>query len=413
MKLAVIGGGAFGVMLIGMLLSDEYNDNKIEVDLFESGERLLRKVRASGNGRCNFTNANMRSQYYTGKMANFVKHGLTEFNYSRACEYFKGLGIFSRRLESGMTYPATMKADTICSLLESRIEYSGVKVYTNTEVIGIRKNESLYYLESNSNNFGPYDIVVLATGGAYGIGKNEWSCAYSLAKSLGHSITSLHAGIVSLKVEEADFCKRLVGEKVYAQVKFGNEIVVDDVLFTNYGISGLAILKISNKILDSLSCKEEAYIEIDLLHEYSLEYLEKEIISIVKNRENWTIIDALQGYVSKSILKETLNIIKINSERRVGEVSFNKIKEWIKLIKSLKFKIKGSRKKDHGQVTCGGISCQEIDDVSLESKISKNLYLGGEVIDVQGICGGYNLHWAWTSAYLVAKDIRKKLKNYV
>lgn len=417
MKLAIIGGGAAGVSLVSFIACQVGDEKLPEIDLFEASDRTLRKVRASGNGRCNFTNRNMGPGFYTGSEKDFVKQGLDTFSFEQACEFFRKMGLPYRTLESGMTYPSTMKAESLCLVLEAGMKYSGCRLHTESEIVGLSKNPDGFFLKEKSKGqerpkvYGPFDAVVLASGGAYGIGEKERSCGYSLAKSLGHSISSLHAGIVGVKAEEKDFCRKLSGIKIVAGLSYGSKYIEDDILFTDYGLSGMAVFRASNEILDEVKDKNNYKIHLDLMPHISENDLFVELGLLMAKRKNWMIEDCLRGYLHKEIVVETLKKIGLDPKSEVAGIDKSEIKAWIKQIKSMEFTVTGTRNKDKGQVTCGGISCTDVDPSSLESKLCENLYFAGEILNVQGTCGGYNLHWAWTSAKLIADSIKSKLEN--
>ncbi len=415
MKLAIIGGGAAGTSLVSFLAVRGRGKEIPETDLFESSQQTLRKVRASGNGRCNFTNRNMGAEFYTGSEKDFVKQGLDLFSYEEACSFFRSLGLPHRSLESGMTYPLSMRADSLCQVLEAGLKYSNCRVHIGREIVNINKDSEGFGLQAKAKdkgkpiNYGPYDVVVLASGGAYGIGKKEWSCGYSLAKGLGHTVSPLHAGIVGLKVQEKDFCKKLSGLKIIAGLSYGSKYLEDDLLFTDYGLSGMAVFRASNEILDFAEEQNNYKIQVDLVPEINAEDLLEELSFLFKNRESWSIEDCLQGYLHKDILVESLKKSGLDPKAKAGGLDRRLLKAWIEQIKSLEFTVSGPRNKDKGQVTCGGIFCDQVDPISLESKLCENLYFAGEILNVQGVCGGYNLHWAWTSARLIADSIIGKL----
>lgn len=421
MKIAILGGGASGFALAG-LLSDQAKDLGLEIEIFEQGPSPLRKVRATGNGRCNFTNRNMGPEFYTGGSSSFVKPIIDKFSYPDALKFFEGLGMPALTLESGMTYPRTLSAETVASLLYSKALHGGVKISTARKGIALHKSEEGFELILECPGKGPIsldqDLVVLSTGGAYGIGKKEWSNGYSLVKDFGHSLTPIHPGIIALKVQETDLCQILSGLKMEAQftlVAEGKEgkkekTFSGDLLFTDYGLSGMGIFRLSNQALDALWEKEKVLLKINFFPDLSQEALSQFLNQQFQNHP-WTAEEAVRGILPPRAAGPLLKLSSIAPQTPTKKISLKSIEAFSALLQRLVFHPVGVQKKDHGQITCGGISTNLVDPKTLMSKVYPGLFFTGEVLDVQGICGGYNLHWAWASAFTAYEGILSLVKQ--
>lgn len=408
MKIAVIGGGAAGLFFVGHLL-DQAPD--LSVTLFEQGPDLGRKLLATGNGRCNFTNAHLSVDHYTGPSHQQLAPLLDRFDFEAVRTYFFRLGLPSVTLESGMTYPMSLSAQSLFRLLQGRLQGDHLVLHLLHEVSALDGEEGSFFLQGRVKQdqgegffrSGPFDLVVLASGGAYGIGKKEWSCGYSLAKAQNHQITSLHAGICGVVVSEPDFCRRAAGDKVRARVKGAGKVLEDDVLFTDYGLSGMGIFRLSNDLLEEVPSPKKQVVTLELWPQWAYEDMDCYLTSLLKKRSSWQVEDALAGLLPPRLLATSLWAVRWGG--RVEESDETQRQRWLYGLKHLSFQVEGSRKKDHGQVTCGGIALNEVDLSTMSSRKTPGLYFIGEVLDAQGECGGYNLHWAWASAWQAAEAI--------
>ena len=414
-RVAIIGGGASGVCLAGLLAEQSRPDRPLEVEIFDQGEALLRKVLATGNGRCNFTNLDISLDHYTGESREFPGPILESFGFEEATAFFRRLGLPSRVLDSGMTYPATMKADSLVRILEAWVHHQGVRVRLSCEIRAVEKKDGAYRVQDGEGKVrGPYQALVLATGGAYGIGKKEWSRGYSLVKDLGHRLTPIHPAICGLVVRESDFCGEATGDKLEAGFRMVNgegriKTRSGDLLFTDYGISGMGVFRLSNDLLGMVGDGVAPEVTVDLLPDLSLEEGADILGSLYESRKDWKAEEALAGLFPVKVLQATLEEGGIQPDQALSQAPLSQYEAWLASSKTMIFHVEGARKKDHGQVTCGGLATGQVDPRSLESVLTPDLYFMGEVLDVQGECGGYNLHWAWASAHAVSRAIQNRI----
>ena len=463
MRIVVIGGGAAGVCAAGLLSRPDLlsallheadsqeitagvkrqmpispktktdalsnttsigNNSPTEILVLEKGDALLRKLRATGNGRCNFTNAHVSTQHYTGESAERTAPVLARFGFRQAVRFFSLLGIPYTTLESGMTYPMTLRADTVADRLMEWITSAGVSVRTDCSVEKLNRQDTCFALTLSTGERITADIVLLATGGSYGIGKKEWSNGYTLAKEAGHRLTRLHPGIVPLAVRETVRTAALSGVKVKAQISAQEQCITDDVLFTAYGLSGTGILRISNRVLDALndmrqtspSRKEKekenkaVSLTVNLLPERKEEEWLGYLSALAERFPNIALKTLFRGILPAQIVDELLIECRLSGE------SISTVEEAARLLHRAchwDFSVIGAHKNDHGQVTCGGVDTGQWNNQTMESTLCPGLYLVGEVLDIQGECGGYNLHWAWASALAAAEAIEKTAREKV
>lgn len=394
-RIAVIGGGAAGLTCAALLA-----EVGREVHLYEA-HSLLQKVLASGNGRCNFTNETMETRFYTGGTASFVEPTLRTFGAREAVLFFKRLGLLSKTLKSGMTYPYAMDAKTVVRTLQNWAENAGVVFHLEETVKNLKKG----FCFDTSQGERTAERVVVATGGAY-TAKGVFSPAYRLVKDLGHTITPLHPGIVALTTSEPDLCTRLAGLRRAVRLTLCPEEASDsefsytgDVLFAGGCLSGIVALKASNRCLERLQSGARCFVELDFYPDVEETALLSFFQRVQKAHSNWDVREVLGGSLQEPLLDVVLR-------RMAREKTKDVWRQAVHWTKHFSLEITGSRKKDRGQVTCGGISTEQVDPQTLESRLVSGLYFVGEVLDVQGECGGYNLHWAWASAHAAAAALQ-------
>lgn len=375
MRIGIVGAGASGTLASALLARRGF-----EVHLFEK-EEPLRKVLATGNGRCNFTNENMGPEFYTGEESEEVAELLECYSPERIKDFFLTIGVPSRTLPSGMVYPYSMRAEGLVHRLLAELEASGAYLHTGVEITSVQEKGAGFLIRADKEFY--VDKLVLSTGGSKGLKKKDFSNGYGLAKSFGHSLTKRHPGIVALETGEA-IPRYLSGIKVEAELKIPERTVRDDLLFTKEGISGIGVLKVSNETLDRPQGQRE--IAVDFLPDYSLEEVQN----------MWKSLEEVYGGRPEELLEGLL-------PKEVIKWAYRDGKHFPRNLKHKVFRIRDTREGDYGQVTCGGVPLNEVDLMNMGSKLKQNLYLIGEILNVQGICGGYNLHWAWTSAFCLAE----------
>lgn len=409
MRIAIIGAGASG-MLLGGLLSAE---SGYEVHCFEKADRPLKKLLATGNGRCNFTNVHREVQHYTGGSATFVDRILRRDG-EAALRLFERMGMPATALESGMMYPMTMMSATVADKLIALNASGGTIIHTATEIVDMRKDTLGFTLFSDGAEgsdrrraFDRFDAVVLSSGGAYGVGKHDRSNGYTLAKGFGHSITPLHPGIVALRIAQASTWRALVGHRqrmgVTALDSTGGVLgqYREDVLFTDYGLSGIGVLMASNAVLDECRAGRRAFLELDCLPGCDPKSIIEQVRRLGERFSGWCVAQGLSGWLSNGLLSLLAESVGVDVDQPLNATSQEALNRLFYQAKRWRVEVIGPKKNDRGQITCGGIDTSEIDAETLASKRAFGLYFTGEILDVQGECGGYNLHWAWASAVAV------------
>ena len=396
----VVGAGASG--LVAAIAAAE---NGSSVLIIEQKEKAGKKILATGNGKCNFTNMYQVPDCYRSDDSAFAMKVLSNFDNIRAMQFFEGLGIIPKERE-GYIYPNSEQASSIVSVLLMKCEALYIDIVYNERVLEIREPDFAVITAKADNNKSAYHgrKLILATGGCASPKLGSDGSGYILAKGFGHKIVKPLPALVALKSPDK-FCKTLSGVRTVAKTSLyiDNKLIIEEdgeIIFTDYGVSGIPIMQVSRFASRALDEGKSIYLNLDLLTRYTL----KELEGILENRCKANPDKALEQMMV-GILNHKLNFIVIKEARLNPEGPCNLLakSDIIKLAKTIKgftVRIDKTNTFDFAQVTTGGISTFEIDSNTMESKLKKNLHLTGELIDVDGTCGGYNLQWAWSTGYI-------------
>ncbi len=395
-KVCVIGAGASG-----LLAAISAKNHGADVYILERNQKIGKKILATGNGRCNYTNVDATEYNYNHPR--FVKNIFEQFGPDKTLQFFESLGIVPKIEEEGKTYPLSEQSSSIVDVLGFEIEKLSIKVLFEQLVNDIEKNKNGYIIRTQSQTFYA-DKVIIATGGMALPKSGSDGIGYKLAKRVGHKITNVFPALVKLELDYP-YLKQMDGVKIKVQAEliYLDEVIhseYGDVLFTKYGISGPTILQISRKANELLQNKQQAYIRVKLIEH--LDY--KDLLQRFKMLQDKSIEMALIGLIPKKLIHPILKEsgMKYFNET-VKNISGKQINIIINLLFDWRFLIIGSKGFDDAQVTAGGVDIEDIDSMTLESKISKGIYFTGEVLDIDALCGGYNLQWAWSSGYIAGK----------
>jgi len=393
-RIYVIGGGASG--LIAAISARRLG---ADVTIIERNNRIGRKLLATGNGRCNYTNVLTSVEDYNNP--NFVSYALSHFNPAKAMAFFSELGIVPKVEKEGKAYPLSEQASSIVDVFLYEIEHLGIEVVTDAFVNNIiPKNNGFIIFLSDGRRFDA-DKVIVATGGMALPKSGSDGSGYELAKKLGHNITEIFPAIVQLKLD-SPYLKHLEGIKMPTKVQLvlDDHVIqeeVDDIIFGNYGISGPAILDISRRANELVLAGKQPYVKLILVTQLSRNEIEDRFAKAKERPIDYALIGLINKRYISALIKEA-KILKQNTP--IENLSQNELKNVIDLLLDWRFPIKGSKSFQDAQATAGGVDVSEIDDKSMESLKVKGLYFTGEVMDIDGRCGGFNLQWAWASGYL-------------
>ena len=397
MRIFVIGAGVSSLAFCSFL------DNK-NITVLDSNKDSGRKLLATGNGRCNFTNLKLSYENFYSQEEDFVNYSLDNFSNKDLIKYFEYLGIEWTNLPSGRCYPKTMSAQSVKDSLMMKAD-ENAKFIFEKKVLDIDFDKKLIITEKNKYK---YDLLVIASGGK--TLKNSGSDG-SIFKILEKhtKIEEMTFGITNFKAKNP-LSKKSKGVKVNAKAslkvdgKFINSST-DDVIFQTYGLTGTAILDLSNLISLALKDGKKVNLDIDFYPEYKKDGLLMKLEEKSKRFPNRNIEELLIGNLDEKLIIDILKRVKINPGKK--NISRNDLEKISNILKNLSFDIIDINDKNNAQVTLGGVSCKEIDKKTMKSLKIKDCYFIGEVMDVAGDCGGYNIQWAFSSAKTASEDIRR------
>ena len=405
MRVGIIGAGASGVFA-ALILKQNY----IDTTVIERNANALKKIYATGNGRCNFTNRNVSYKNYHGENPKFTISAIKKFDNYDVIEFFNDMGIPEVELENGKIFPKSLQASSIVKQMMCLANHLEVEFIFDSFVDDVRKNGNVFEVKSKDSIY-KFDYLIVACGSkAYKKSGSDGN-GYILMKKLGHNIVKTHPGIVQLRLNGDSF-KKMSGTKFKANAKLvvdGKEVFefYHDVLFTDYGISGPTILQLSGEAIRAKNKGLDVKIRIDTV-DLDENKLYEHLIYIISLNYYKKIKELLVGLINDNLIEEVLNQANIEYDINVCELSKEEVYKLAHTLKNLEFSVSGYKDEDSGQITCGGVDTDEINPSTMESKKIKNLYIIGEIMDVDGDCGGYNLQWAFSSAYSCAMSIIKK-----
>ncbi len=397
MKIAVIGGGASG--LTAAIAAAK---NGAQVTIYEKLNRVGKKILATGNGRCNYTNMNLSKECYHSNDLKLTDEVMNFFDLERTLVFFEDLGILPYVDEGGKVYPNSLQASSLLDVLRYELERLKVEEVTDFNVTALRKNKDKFSIIGNDTFTA--DRVILSTGGKASPQLGSDGKGYEIAKSFGHEIIEPFPALVQLRLKGKYF-KRMAGikfdgiVKAYAGERFIRE-EEGEILFTDYGISGPPILQVSRRVIEELNKKNEPFLTIDMFPKYS----KLELYDILEKRfrkiDYKTLQESMVGFINKKLIPVVLYEAGFDDLNKLcGRLNKKEIYKVIDILKEWKFEVAGHNSWQQAQSTAGGIKLSEINQKTLESLKVKGLYFAGEILDVDGDCGGFNLQWAWSSGY--------------
>ena len=407
MKIAIIGAGASGLTCaISTAIKAKENNVDVSITIYESRDKAGRKLLATGNGRCNLMNENEGDYYFDNN--NFSSYALNKFNVRSNLDFFASLGLYTRSDEEGRIYPLSNQATSVLDALRFSCEKYRIKIACDTEVTEIEVLSKGFKI--NNSEF--YDRLVLACGGKAGVRSFN---GYDLLEQTGHAVTAVSPSLTKLEVKDKKFTKQLKGIRqkgVFTLVESEKEICREkgELLFTDYGISGIAVMQLSAFITRSKKI-DSFRIYADFVSEMSFGELYNAICKFVSSNPYGRAENILSGFVAKKLGEAIIKCAGVNLSDELLTLNDKKIKLITTLMKKFTFEVTGVKGFDDAQVTAGGADTAFFNPETMESKKVRGLYCIGELLDVDGLCGGYNLHWAWSSGRLCGESVINEQLN--
>ena len=398
-KAIIVGGGASGLAL-SICLSNKFSPSKVA--LFEKLDRVGKKILVTGNGQCNLTNEVISSSNFHSENNGFSNSIIDAYGNKAVVDFFTKLGV-PLVVEDSKFYPMSKQASSILDAMRFKIGSTYAQIFTACEVVSAVKKNGVFEVKCLDGKVFYCENLIISVGGQAQKHLGSDGKSYSLLESFGHKKTKLFPSIVQLKCDMSKI-KGLKGLKQKATVTAtvnGNAVKSfnGDLLFTEYGVSGNTIFNISPYVVGKTNCK----LAIDFCSDIECGELEKLITAKKQNCSYLTAEHLLSGIMNNKIAVSILKILGYNPNCSITEISAKKVAYEVK---NFTLDITGSMGFDNAQVTKGGISTVDFDNKTLQSKLVSGLYAIGEVLDVDGDCGGYNLTWAFSSAFAVADSIR-------
>lgn len=400
----VVGGGA-----AGMMAAISAKRLGAEVTILEKNPRVGKKILATGNGRCNFTNISADITCYSGNNPKFAYSALANFTVKDTINFFEKLGIAHKVEDLGKVFPMSDQASSILDVFLYELNELGINIICDAEVKDITKKKDKFQLKLKTGKNYQGDRVIITTGGKAMPSSGSDGNGYDLATKLGHTISDVFPALVQLMLEGPYF-SRINGVKFVgtAEIMHNNKSLAKDsgdILFTNYGISGPPILQISRKAGELLNEGKEAYLKVTIMDRMSKEELRKLIVKRFQIGAKKSLEFSLVGLINKRLIPVILLEAGINDLRSpVANLSSKEQERIIDILTDWRFKIRGTKGWQSAQVTAGGIDTREINPNTFESKLVKGLFFAGEIIDIDGLCGGFNLQWAWSSGFIAGQN---------
>lgn len=404
-EVIIIGGGAAGIMAAILL-----KDKGIDAAIVEGNDRIGKKLLTTGNGRCNITNKYIEESRYHSENPDFFKPIINDFSVNDTISFFSSIGLPLVTLDDGKMFPMSLQASSVLDVMRLALSDRNIPIYLNTRVSNINFLNKNFKIETKTGETYEAEKVILCSGGKAAPNTGSDGSGYSLAKALGHSMVKPIPALVQLKLDYKNL-------RALAGVKFNGiaEIYVDEdlkrkdfgeILFTDYGISGPPILQLSRAASYWLSKGSSVYLKVVIMYTMDREALENFLEAHFAIFSHRSIHDSFIGVINKKMIPIILKECGItNIHKPCSDLEYKEKQSLYKILKDWRFKVYDTNAFSNAQVTAGGVNTREVNSETMESLIVPNLYFAGEIVDVDGDCGGFNLQWAWSSAYTAAKAI--------
>ena len=393
MIIGIIGGGASGM---AAALAASENENA-QVLLFERQARLGRKLLATGNGRCNLSNIGMEMRNYHGDQPDFAAYALEKYNVENTLQWFESLGLYTVAEESGRVYPYSDQANSVLDVLRFALEKPNVQVLTGFEVTKIRQNNPGFTVESADESYFCHKLIV-ACGGLAGSKLGGSMSGYKLLQKFGHHCTKLRPTLVQIK-SDWPHCVSLKGVRAKCHVSICQDEELyaanqGEIQFTEHGLSGPVIFDISRDV-----CRQKGRWDcyLDLLPD-TPDYWSWILPMLQRKRQtNLAAEDLFTGILHNRLGRVVVKEAGISLHAPIRQLEDWELEKACGTARNLHIPLTEPMGMDSAQVTAGGIYTTEFDPETMESRLVSDLYACGEVLDIDGDCGGFNLQWAWSS----------------
>ena len=400
-NVTIIGGGASGLTAAITAASAG-----ARVTLIEQNDRVGKKILSTGNGRCNYTNMHQEPSCYYSEDPSFPWGIIRQFDAGETVKFFRELGIFPKNRE-GYLYPNSDQASSVLDVLRMECRRLHTEIRTDCRCTEIRPKKNGFRLKTTSREFSA-DRVVLAAGSAASAVAGSGDLGYRLARQLGHRIVPVVPALVQLRCRE-DFYKSISGVRVAGAVEiFADQVCIardrGEIQLTNYGISGIPVFQVSGAAARALYHRQSVKAVLDFMPDMEWEAFLGFLKERIRIRPEKTLEEFFVGLFPKKLWDLWLRLSGLPRSQAAGTLTDGQMEALARLIRQFETNVTAANSFAQAQVCRGGVDTRDVDPRTLESRLIPGLYFAGEVLDVDGLCGGYNLQWAWSSGHVAGKE---------
>nr|MBQ8252399.1 NAD(P)/FAD-dependent oxidoreductase [Lachnospiraceae bacterium] len=411
MEVGVIGGGASG-----MTAAIFAARSGAHVTVLEHTGRVGKKILSTGNGKCNFTNQKLSKDDYHGNHPSFAEPVLQKFGPEAAVDFFESCGMFAASKRDGYFYPATGQAATVLNVLRYQLQSLGVLVMTDQYIEWAKKGKDGIFCVKTKEKMYHFDRLILACGGKAAPATGSDGSGYRIAEEFGHRVIKPLPVLTYLRSKEP-FLKELAGVRCQAEISLlvQGKIVqreAGELQLNKDNLSGIPVFQLSHQGILAVDQKKKTTLLVDFLPGYSSREIENKVLKLMDMYGNLPVSEVLGGMLHKKICGAILHKAGISFDKTVGTLTGKETKQIVSLSKEFEFEIVSFPGFEAAQATQGGVDVAQIDENMMSRKVD-GLYFAGEILDVDGRCGGYNLHWAWSSGYVAGcHSVNGEVKCY-
>lgn len=401
-SILIIGGGASGIMAA----ITAAKQNHTSVTVYEKNDRIGKKILATGNGKCNLSNAQLIKEAYYTDDEECLTACLSNFTGEDTIRFFEEGGLLLKQKGQGI-YPSCEQAATVLDILRKELEVNHVHIVTEITNIQIIKQPASFLVKSNMGQEN-FDRIILACGSPAGIRKTEQNLdGYFLAEQTGHTVIKTRPSLCALRCRNR-FLNLISGVRQEAMVSLyiNHKLIKQEfgeIQFTDYGISGIAVFQLSHLAGEGLEKKKQVEVKIDFFRNWERQKWELFCTNRFNEYLNQPAEYFFLGLLHKKMSLYFMKMAGILEHEILSVKNRDKILNCCHTMREMNFEVSSLNPYENAQVCAGGIPLAEVFD-TMESKKCKHLFLCGEMLNVDGVCGGYNLQWAWTSGYLAGKN---------
>ena len=397
-QIGVIGGGAAGMMAAITAAKEGAH-----VTILERNDRVGKKILQTGNGKCNLGNRALSVECYHGGDPEWIAAVMERFGTEDTIRFFQSIGLIVKE-KNGYLYPVCEQAAAVLDVLRYELQALGVEILYQCKVTGVERMDSGKLRVSDGEKTWQFDAVIVTCGGKAAPATGSDGSGFKIAKKLGHTCIPSVPALVQLRCQETDLLKGIAGVRADSEIRIfcdGREVCRErgELQLTDYGISGIPVFQLSSKVNYLLRDRQNVTAQIDFLPDLSPEDYEKLQAGRKLLQGDRTAEEFFTGMLHKKLTSSLLKMAGIRLATPMREVPEEKICNYYYLCRALKLHITESNPYENAQVSAGGVDVKEVEP-TMESKLCPGVYFAGEILDVDGRCGGYNLQWAWSSGYL-------------